>query len=223
MWQIRVETLKIEGEKSRKQEERLGIESSFELHLKNPEDTVSFNTSHTETQELIKGYCLVTHKVLLEKEALVADEDGHYSLDLCGKKKIVPQKFEQVKFNRHDLFKLMVQFQENAILYKDIAITSSAAFAVPSEVLYFSEDLDQENAIYKTFGKWEGHSPAPIWLISGKIGKSIATLAKEWGVQCLISRLGVTDQAHRIAQAENMMLIGFARGTRMTVYNGRLQ
>jgi FdhD protein len=119
----------------------------------------------------------------------------------------------------------MVSFQERALFYKDIAIGHSAALVSPKEIFYFAEDLSQMNALYRVIGLVQADvTPAPfsVLMVSGKVDLDVMRLALRLGVHTVISRLAPTDQAYQLAKSEGLTLVGFARGTRMTVYHGRV-
>jgi FdhD protein len=121
------------------------------------------------------------------------------------------------------LFNLTSQFQEAAILYKNTGTTDSAAIANTKEILVHSEDISVKGALYKTVGKaLSAASPISgiIAITSGKIDLESIQLWYRFGSRIIISRSAPTDLAIDFAIENDLLLIGFARGTRFSIYAG---
>ncbi len=197
MWQQLLTCTKFEGEKFKKGQVALGVERLVDIEIDG--QLVHFSTVPAPEDDLIAGYRYLRSPVT------------------------TPAATPPI-LNRNQIYRLMVQFQERALLYKDIAISHSAALAFEKEIGVFAEDLSQINALYRVIGEWKTQkTPAyPILMVSGKIDAELLNAAIQIGAKALISRLAPTDQAYHLAIANDILLVGFARGARFTVYNGKV-
>ncbi len=193
MWQQIVNCVKFEGEKFRKHQETLGVERDIETQING--QPRRFVTVPAAEEPLIAG-------------ATWAESELAY-----------PR--QSISLNRNEVYRLMVQFQERALLYKKIAIGHSAALASAKDLLVSAEDLTLQNAVYRCIGEFPSVAPA-ILLLSGMIDVQTVDLAARLGVCIIISRLAPTGQAVQRAGEHNLTVVGFARGSHFTVYAGKI-
>lgn len=245
MWQYLVNCLKLEGDKSRKHQEQLGMEKFIRFNLPSGE-CVSLSTTPSLEQELVLGYLIAklgirpqgvevnhvenhvdnhvnnhdNHDVF---EVRYIEENHEDNLPENSTQNEALEDHEHLRFNRNKVYKLTASFQEKSLLYKDISISHSAALADANQIHYFAEDLSRFNAWHKVVGLWGADHDKrcpPILIVSGKLDAMLMQQAISLGVNTVISRLAPTDRALRLAVDADVALIGFARGTRMTVYAG---
>ena len=122
-----------------------------------------------------------------------------------------------------ELYHLTAAFNQAALLYKDTSITQSSALVTQDLVLHgLGQDLSEEHCLTKTIGEWQQTQlPCPILLGSGKLSKYMVQLAITLGISIIIVRLAPTQAALDLAMQHDITIVGFARGTRCSVFSDK--
>ena len=149
MWTKKITIKKVTPKGTKKQFDQLLIEKKTTLFFNQKEKTVFYHTQVNQ-KELIKGYLLATH----QEKIISMKEDQESNTILITKSKKQHFESENIQMRLHDtvLFNLTSKFQEKAILFKDTAISESAAFTDKENIISFGEDIDSINSLYKAVG-----------------------------------------------------------------------
>jgi FdhD protein len=119
------------------------------------------------------------------------------------------------------LFTLIRQLQDKAVIFKATGGVHSAALCEGDEMLYFCEDIGRHNAVDKIVGICL-RSGIPlkdkILLTSGRISSEILVKTVKLGIPVLISHSAPTLLSVDLADELGVTLIGFVRGRRFNVY-----
>ncbi len=89
--------------------------------------------------------------------------------------------------------------------------------------LYFSEDVDRYHAFEKTVGralKDRVEFGKTTVFTTGRIPSPIAEKTIRAGIPAIVSRSAPTDLTLELAREYHLTVIGFARSSRMNIYNG---
>ncbi|MBT5953422.1 hypothetical protein HOG98_01755 [bacterium] len=197
-------------------------------------------TTGAKQKELCVGYLL--YEGLIEKDTALkigdfspdytlnidapkSNDDLSATLDSLEKKTSVkPEEKKDFIITRSQVFLLTAFFQEKAMLFKQTAITESAAIADTDSILAFGEDLSGEQAVCKALGIWRGLKvdktlcSTPILISSAKLSIDLVMKGYRLGISRFISRVAPTLAAYEFAIANNISLIGFSRNKKFTVY-----
>ena len=224
MWQRTIKIIKYSGFGRTKTNEQLAMERQRHLVNKTTGDSIAtISCSPDHEREWAIGYLYCTNGIRVLPDAVTTTGDTiawtPNSEDL-----VVPiEAAANVHLAVAALHHLTSQFQEAAILYKNTGTTQSAAICTPKALLHHAEDITDHGALYKAVGKLLSQSDAPrfdIGLMSGKMDEATVNTWHTLGTSILISRGAPTDLAVDCAIQHNMTLIGFARGTRFSIYTG---
>jgi FdhD protein len=228
MWKRALQLKRYSDRDIKNQNDTLVIEKEVSLIL-NKKEINKFQTIPLRETELAIGYLIsnqIIHSLssissikhdqnIIEVEA-VPQASANKNLTINNSKTII---------HRLSVFQLTAYFQEKALLFKDAAITNSAAIATPKKILHFSEDLSRLNAIDKAFGlaiQSKENFSDKILLTSGKVDHKVVQKSLTLGIPVIISRTAPTDKALDLANKNNQTIIGFARGRRFNLYTGKI-
>lgn len=226
MWLHNTRVLKITDTSKKKHQDHMIMDVTRTLVL-NDTPLVSFSTIPTNEKELAVGYLFAhNHITSMSDIQSIKVLDGTIHIDTLPA--TIPDTTpsdalsSSDKISFMDIFHLTAQFQEKALLFKETAICESAGLFNGSSILYYSEDLDRDNAIYKAVGlaKIDGYTGPLSLITSDKITKDTIQQAIQIGVPLIISRTGITFSAYQLAERHNITLIGFARGKKFSIYCG---
>lgn len=106
-------------------------------------------------------------------------------------------------------------------VYRRSGGVHTAALADASGLLVVAEDVGRHNTIDKIHGECllTGiDSGRGMLLTTGRVSSEMLAKAAKMAVPVVVSRSAPTDRAVQIAQDKGITLIGYARGTRMSVY-----
>jgi formate dehydrogenase assembly factor FdhD len=219
MWLLSIKGLKVTDKLTKKHNDKLAIEKETELLINNTKE-ITFSHYPGLEKELAIGYLKSKQIESLSSDIKVQGNKLLVNVNVSSynNRPLTPSK-EKTHWSK--IFQLTAFFQEKALLFKETAITESAAIASEDELLTFSEDLHQINSLYKCIGLLMENNlskKAKILLISSKIDKETVVLAQKLNIFIIISRIAPTSLAKKHAEENNMCLIGFARGKKYTVY-----
>ncbi len=141
------------------------------------------------------------------------------ALDVMYKSKIV----SEFKIKAERIPGLMADFQKRSEIYLKTGGTHSAALSDGKDILVFREDIGRHNAIDKVVGYALAKNVTfknTLLITSGRISSEVLFKVRKGGIPMVVSKSAPTNQAVKLAREMDITLIGFARGSRMNVYNG---
>ncbi len=126
------------------------------------------------------------------------------------------------------ILKLMREVNGKSELFKATGGVHTSALCRGKDVVLFREDIGRHNAIDKILGECflEGIPVRDALMVtSGRLTSEMVLKVARQSIPVLVSRSAPTDLAVDLAEKLQLTLIGFVRGSRMTVYSheGRLK
>ncbi len=118
--------------------------------------------------------------------------------------------------------RLMKEFEKRSRTFLETGGVHSSAAATADGILYFAEDVGRHNAFDKVIGlaALSGDSLVDkVILTTGRVSTEMIIKAIRGKSPILISRSAPTDRAVRLAEEYLVTVIGFARGSRFTLYS----
>ena len=122
------------------------------------------------------------------------------------------------------VFKLTREFNQSSETFKDTGGVHSCSLSDADGILLFHEDIGRHNALDKIIGEaiYKDISlKDKVLLTSGRVSSEMIIKASKQNIPIIISRSAATELSINIAKELNITLIGFARGKRMNIYNGK--
>lgn len=122
------------------------------------------------------------------------------------------------------VLKLIREFNQSSDTFKDTGGVHSCSLCDANGMLIFQEDIGRHNALDKIIGEAQYKNIVlkdKILLTSGRISSEMIIKASKHNIPIIISRSAATELSINIAKELNITLIGFARGKRMNIYNGK--
>lgn len=119
------------------------------------------------------------------------------------------------------VFNLMAQLQEGAVLYKHSQGVHTSALSDGERLLTMAEDVGRHNTLDKIRGYCLRHdisTDGGILLTTGRISSEMLRKAADMNVPVVISRTSPTSMSVALADAWNITVIGYVRGRQMRVY-----
>jgi len=98
-----------------------------------------------------------------------------------------------------------------------------ALFEADGTLLAIGEDIGRHNAVDKVVGQVTGAGGSPggkCLVVSGRLSYEIVTKAARVGIPLVAGVSAPTDLGVQLARSIGMILVGFLRGSEMTVYSG---
>ncbi|MDF2678806.1 MAG: fdhD, partial [Bacillota bacterium] len=175
-----------------------------------------------------RGYVLLKERKILTESLL----NKRTITSGCGKGTVfynVIDSFKSKKIehpisvNLDNVIKLMKEFNHKSELFLTTGGVHSCALCDLEKILYFQEDIGRHNALDKILGSSlmdNLNLKDKIILTSGRISSEMLIKAAKREIPAIISRSAPTTLAIDMANALNILLIGFARGEKMNIYNG---
>jgi FdhD protein len=121
------------------------------------------------------------------------------------------------------LFGLMRELVSMSQLYKETHGTHNSGLASPAGLEVFHADVGRHNAVDKIYGQCllESRSTQDkIMVTTGRLTSEIVIKCARMGIPMLVSRHAATTMAVELARQLNMTLVGYLRGSKLTVYSG---
>lgn len=210
---------------SKKHDDTLVMERNLILDI-NSKTILQTTYTPSKEKELGIGYCLSHNLIHTHSDiSTIKTEPGHIKIELP---ETIPNKSNdttniETTIKLINIYELTATLQEKAMLFKDTAISESSAIAKGNKFLAFSEDLSQHNAFYKSLGTAAlepGFKAEESYVLtSGKIDELFMKYVINSGFKIVISRTAPTSLALKLAEANNVIVIGFARGRKCNVYS----
>ena len=117
---------------------------------------------------------------------------------------------------------LMREVNGKSELFKATGGVHTCALCTENEIVIFREDIGRHNAIDKILGECflEGvRTDDKIMVTSGRLTSEMLIKVAKQEVPILVSRSAPTDLAIKLSKKLKVTLIGFVRGSRLTIYS----
>jgi FdhD protein len=133
------------------------------------------------------------------------------------------QKVEsQVTVKPEEVFSLMKQLNEKAELYRFSGGVHTSALCNNSNVLVVAEDIGRHNTLDKIMGEClltKLATEDKLLLTTGRISSEMLSKAARMRTPIIVSRSSPTDRSISLAEKSGITLIGYVRGSRLSVYS----
>jgi FdhD protein len=129
-----------------------------------------------------------------------------------------------LRVTTQEILHLAGQLEQLSGVFKITGGTHSAALCTHDSVIYFYEDIGRHNAVDKMFGRCflDGVTFDDKFLVfSGRISSEILIKVAKMGMPMIVSRSAPTELAISMAEQLNITVVGFVRGSRLSVYAHR--
>jgi FdhD protein len=120
-----------------------------------------------------------------------------------------------------EIFGMMEQLARLAENYKSHGGIHSAAVGNGESLLLYAEDLGRHNTLDRIAGEalFKGIDLDGTMLVtSGRVSTELAAKASMLGISAIASRTAPTDMAVKMCEQAGIVLIGYVRGGRFTIY-----
>jgi len=120
-----------------------------------------------------------------------------------------------------EIFGTMEQLARLADNYKSHGGIHSAAVGDGASILLYAEDLGRHNTLDRIAGEalLKGIDLSGTMLVtSGRVSTELAAKAAMLGISMIASRTSPTDMAVKMCEEAGIILIGYVRGGRFTIY-----
>jgi len=127
----------------------------------------------------------------------------------------------QRAYRPSEIFGTMEQLARLAENYKSHGGIHSAAVGDGSSILLYAEDLGRHNTLDRIAGEalLKGIDLSGTMLVtSGRVSTELAAKAAMLGISVIASRTSPTDMAVKMCEEAGIVLIGYVRGGRFTIY-----
>jgi FdhD protein len=129
--------------------------------------------------------------------------------------------------SRNALYDLLDRVRLHETIYKQAGAVHGCALATnegdTSRILMFIEDVGRHNAVDAIAGRmWlDGHEGGDkIFYTTGRLTSEMVIKAAQMGIPFLVSRSGLTQMGHRIAEQVGMTMIGRATNKHYLLFTG---
>jgi len=120
-----------------------------------------------------------------------------------------------------EVLSLMKQLNERSELHRFCGGVHSSALADNTSLLFVAEDIGRHNTLDKIMGECllaDMSSRDRLLLTSGRISSEMLSKASRMETPVVVSRSSPTDHSIALARELGITLIGYVRGTRLSVY-----
>src|SRR4029079_9052221 len=129
------------------------------------------------------------------------------------------------KLTDADLFILLEKVRKHETIYKQSGAVHGCALATTAgEILMFVEDVGRHNAVDAIAGfMWlDGIDGSDkVFYTTGRLTSEMVIKCAQMRIPFLVSRSGLTQMGHAIAQRVGMTMLGRASGKHYLVFSGR--
>jgi FdhD protein len=128
-----------------------------------------------------------------------------------------------MRVDEQTLFELLNAVRVHESIYKQAGAVHGCALAKGGEILTFVEDVGRHNAVDAIAGwMWlEGvDGRDKIFYTTGRLTSEMVIKAAQMGIPFLVSRSGLTQMGHEIAQKVGMTMIGRATNKHYLLFTG---
>lgn len=131
---------------------------------------------------------------------------------------------DDAELSEATMYALLENLRHWDTLYKRAGALHSCALAQGSEILYHVEDVGRHNAVDAIAGMmWlDGVEGADkIFYTTGRLTSEMVIKAAQMGIPFIVSRSGITQMGHQVAQRVGITLIGRAKGLHYLLFTGQ--
>ncbi len=134
----------------------------------------------------------------------------------------------QASISQRQLYGIVDAIRLKETTYKSAGSVHGCALFQGEELLYFVEDVGRHNAI-DTIAGWmwmqvEGGQPMPsddkIFYTTGRLTSEMVIKSAQMGVPIVVSRSGITEMGHSVAERLGLCTIGRATNKRFLCFTG---
>jgi FdhD protein len=123
------------------------------------------------------------------------------------------------------LFRLLAQVRQHGTVYKEAGAVHGCALAdSDGNVLTFVEDVGRHNAVDAIAG-WmlleDVQGAGKVFYTTGRLTSEMVIKAAQMGIPFLVSRSGMTQMGHALAEKLRLTMIARAQGSHYLLYTGR--
>jgi FdhD protein len=133
------------------------------------------------------------------------------------------QKVEsQITVKPEEVLSLMKQLNEKAELYRFSGGVHTSALCDNSNVLVAAEDIGRHNTLDKIMGEClltRLATEDKLLLTTGRISSEMLSKVARMKTPIIVSRSSPTDRSISLAEKSGITLIGYVRGSRLSVYS----
>lgn len=154
-----------------------------------------------------------------DRRVLTSGCGGGVSFDAGGKG--IPHVESELQVTATTILDLMKQMQDDAVLFHVSRAVHTSALASNNGLLISAEDIGRHNTLDKILGECllggiptAGH----LLLTTGRLSSEMVMKAARMGTPVVVSRSAPTDRAIALAQEADITVVGYARGTRLSIY-----
>ncbi len=222
MWTQSIPVMRVDGHQAKKNTEILIKDAEVSL-IESGVCIQVLRSISSQLKPLVLGYLVMMDRISTLDDVVSLTQDGDQVLfSLSGTPcSFQPQGLSCSKRLKADaVFQITDKIQERAFLFKDTSITVSAALIQDTELVYFSEDISKENAVYKLLGlQLQEPKEVTILFVSDKITPFEVQAGLRLGCPFILSRLAPTAQAVALAESFGICILGFVRRGKFTIYS----
>ena len=131
---------------------------------------------------------------------------------------------DDVKLTEETLYGLLDAVRHRETVYKSAGAVHGCALAGGAEILYFVEDVGRHNAVDAIAGEmWLDRVDGSdkIFYTTGRLTSEMVTKAAQMRIPFLVSRSGLTEMGHRIANQVGITMIGRAVTKHYLLFTGK--
>jgi len=131
---------------------------------------------------------------------------------------------DDMRVTEETLFALLNAVRVHESIYKQAGAVHGCALARGAEILAFVEDVGRHNAVDAIAGRmWLDRQDGAdkIFYTTGRLTSEMVIKAAQMRIPFLVSRSGLTQMGHSIAQQVGMTMIGRATNRHYLLFTGR--
>jgi FdhD protein len=135
---------------------------------------------------------------------------------------------DDVRLSEETLYALMEQVRHHETIYKSAGAVHGCALATnadgASRILSFVEDVGRHNAVDAIAGQmWldDIDGSDKIFYTTGRLTSEMVIKAAQMSIPFLVSRSGLTQMGHAIAQKTGITMLGRATGRHYLLFTGK--
>jgi len=131
---------------------------------------------------------------------------------------------DDVRLAEETLYALLDAMRRHETIYKSAGAVHGCALAAGGEILYFVEDVGRHNAVDAIAGRmWLDHVDGSdkVFYTTGRLTSEMVIKAAQMKIPFLVSRSGLTEMGHQIAQRVGITMIGRAVNKHYLLFTGQ--
>jgi FdhD protein len=135
---------------------------------------------------------------------------------------------DDVCLSEDTLYALMDEVRQHETIYKSAGAVHGCALATnddgSSRILHFVEDVGRHNAVDAIAGQmWldDIDGSDKIFYTTGRLTSEMVIKAAQMSIPFLVSRSGLTQMGHAIAQKTGITMLGRATGRHYLLFTGK--